>query len=111
MCGCAYPDDPQCAVEMDDADFCGRDDDGHCSDAMQTCNVEADCEDCAVGSVGLGGDCTACTIDGSVANKLGSACEQCFAGKMPYSNRSGCEDCTYNREHPQVQCPCVVVLR
>ena len=63
-----------------------------------TCNVEADCEDCAVGSVGLGGDCTACTLDGSVTNKLQSSCEQCFAGKMPHTNRSGCVDCTYNRK-------------
>ena len=62
-----------------------------------TCKIEADCIACSVGTVGLGGDCTECTLDGSVANKLQSACEQCFAGKMPHANRSGCSPCGWNR--------------
>ena len=62
----------------------------------ETCNVEADCIECEPGTVGLGGDCTACHLDGSVANQLQSACEQCFAGKQPNTNRSGCDDCSFN---------------
>ena len=61
-----------------------------------TCNVEADCDSCVIGAVGLGGSCDNCTLDGSVANPQQSACEQCLPSKQPELSRSACSDCSFN---------------
>ena len=64
-----------------------------CPLADDSCETEAQCEDCPPGQVSLGGSCTSCSESGKYANPDQSACGQCLAGTEPNADRSACSAC------------------
>eukprot|EP01052_Picozoa_sp_SAG31_P056838 SAG31_NODE_16498_length_707_cov_0.731908_1_plen_210_part_10 len=68
-----------------------------CPFGPNECEGSDQCVPCPPGNVSLGGECSTCDGDGSVANSAQSACLQCRAGTQPNTNRSGCEHCPVGR--------------